>query len=95
MPAAELPVEKRIWCGTTFFNATNVGIGALFGPGLYNVIALTGAGGAQTPYLVSPSETLTIDAEVQGHAWSRHPVLHDILLLDYSFGIHRQGESTI
>ena len=53
MSEAELPVEKRIWYRTTFFNATIVGLGALFAPGLYNAMASTGAGGAQTPYLVS------------------------------------------
>jgi hypothetical protein len=53
MSEAELPVEKRIWYRTTFFNATIVGLGALFAPGLYNAMASTGAGGAQTPYLAS------------------------------------------
>jgi hypothetical protein len=53
MSEAELPVAKRIWYRTTFFNATIVGLGALFAPGLYNAMASTGAGGAQTPYLAS------------------------------------------
>jgi hypothetical protein len=47
--------EKRVWYRSTFFNATIVGLGALFAPGLYNAMASTGAGGAQTPYLVSPT----------------------------------------
>lgn len=52
MAEIEAPVEKRIWYRSTFFNATIVGLGALFAPGLYNAMASTGAGGAQTPYLV-------------------------------------------
>jgi hypothetical protein len=59
MSEAELPVEKRIWYRTTFFNATIVGLGALFAPGLYNAMASTGAGGAQTPYLVSSTLLFT------------------------------------
>ncbi|KAF9019647.1 hypothetical protein BDZ89DRAFT_1139200 [Hymenopellis radicata] len=44
--------NKRIWYRTTFFNLTIVGIAAFVAPGLYNALASTGAGGAQTPYLV-------------------------------------------
>lgn len=44
-----------MWYRSTFFNATIVGLGALFAPGLYNAMASTGAGGAQTPYLVGPA----------------------------------------
>jgi len=36
----------------TFFNVTIVGIAAFVAPGLYNAMASTGAGGAQTPYLI-------------------------------------------
>ncbi|KAF8912269.1 hypothetical protein CPB85DRAFT_1434539 [Mucidula mucida] len=49
MPSME---NKRIWYRTTFFNLTIVGIAAFVAPGLYNALASTGAGGAQTPYLV-------------------------------------------
>ena len=56
--------EKRVWYRSTFFNATIVGLGALFAPGLYNAMASTGAGGAQTPYLVGPTS--------QGGTWPRY-----------------------
>jgi hypothetical protein len=49
----DIPKERRVWYRSTFFNATIIGLCALFAPGLYNAMASTGAGGAQTPYLVS------------------------------------------
>lgn len=49
---SESKSQVKNWYRSTFFNATIVGLGALFAPGLYNAMASTGAGGAQTPYLV-------------------------------------------
>lgn len=49
--SANLPV-KRIWYRRVFFQATIVGFCAFLAPGLYNAMQSTGAGGAQTPYLV-------------------------------------------
>ncbi|VUC28103.1 unnamed protein product [Clonostachys rosea] len=49
--SATLPV-KRIWYRRVFFQATIVGFCAFLAPGLYNAMQSTGAGGAQTPYLV-------------------------------------------
>lgn len=43
---------KKAWYRQVFFQATVVGFCAFLAPGLYNAMQSTGAGGAQTPYLV-------------------------------------------
>lgn len=40
------------------WNALVVGIGAFLAPGLYNAMSSTGAGGAQTPYLVQAGNSI-------------------------------------
>ncbi|ORY92770.1 major facilitator superfamily domain-containing protein [Leucosporidium creatinivorum] len=43
---------------SVLWNALVVGIGAFLAPGLYNAMSSTGAGGAQTPYLVQAGNSI-------------------------------------
>jgi hypothetical protein len=52
LPSSATLPAKRIWYRRVFFQATIVGFCAFLAPGLYNAMQSTGAGGAQTPYLV-------------------------------------------
>ncbi|KAK4687891.1 hypothetical protein P7C73_g2228, partial [Tremellales sp. Uapishka_1] len=46
------------WYRSVFFQVTIVGICAFLAPGIFNAMSLTGAGGAQTPYLVNTANAI-------------------------------------
>ncbi|GAA5834699.1 hypothetical protein JCM11251_003636 [Rhodosporidiobolus azoricus] len=51
--AAEAPIKNKVnFFRSSFWNANVVGLTAFIAPGLYNAMTSTGAGGAQSPYLV-------------------------------------------
>jgi hypothetical protein len=50
--------QKRIWYGTTLFNAFVIGGVGFMAPGLWNAMNALGAGGAQSPFLVNAANAL-------------------------------------
>ncbi|ORY21048.1 major facilitator superfamily domain-containing protein [Naematelia encephala] len=49
---------KPSWYRSVFFQVTIVGICAFLAPGIFNAMSLTGAGGAQSPYLVNTANAI-------------------------------------